>query len=479
MVTSAPVLDIREFIDDRPVGRYQLLVALMCGLIVFVDGFDAQAMGYVAPALTAALQIPRSVLGSVISTGLVGMMVGALISGPIADRVGRKPVLVVCALTFGVGSLFTATAESVEALIAFRVLTGFGMGGAMPNAIALTSEYMPRRCRATAVTTMICGFSLGAALGGFVAAALIPRFGWQSVFVVGGVVPLLIAIAAFFVLPDSIRFLLVKGGQIKRAREYMARLAPDVVILRELSPGVDEHQSSGGVVLVKQLFTEGRAAATALIWVVYFMNLLNLYFLTSWLPTIISDAGMPVSTAILLTSLFQIGGIGGALVLGRVLDRYFSFGILAACYLWAAVCVLLIGKVGASLPGLALTIACAGLGIIGGQNASHALTADVYPTRIRSTGVGWALGIGRIGSIVGPIIGGQLLVQGTAIRQVFWAAAVPALIATAAAASVAMVRRGAPTSRSARRLNLRDPNPADLAQAPRDLSPRNEELRKP
>jgi AAHS family 4-hydroxybenzoate transporter-like MFS transporter len=443
-VTSAAVLDIREFIDARPVGRYQVMVAIMCGLIVSVDGFDAQAMGYVAPALTAALHIPRSVLGSVISSGLVGMMVGALLSGPVADQIGRKPVLVVCALIFGVGSLFTATAKSVEALTAFRVLTGLGMGGAMPNAIALTSEYMPRRRRATAVIAMICGFSLGAALGGFVAASLIPRFGWQSVFVVGGLVPVLIAAAGLVLLPESIRFLVARNARDERARAYLARMAPSAVIPRDLSPGADEHQSSGGVSVVKQLFTEGRALATLLIWIVYFMNLLNLYFLTSWLPTIISDAGIPVGTAILLTTLFQVGGVGGALVLGRMLDRHFSFSILAACYLWAAVWVLLIGKVGASVPALAITIACAGLGIIGGQNASHALTADFYPTRIRSTGVGWALGIGRIGSIVGPLLGGQLLVRGTAIRQVFWAAAVPALIATAAAASVPFVKRGDP-----------------------------------
>jgi AAHS family 4-hydroxybenzoate transporter-like MFS transporter len=440
----ARALDIRAFIDERPVGRYQLLVAVMCGLIVSIDGFDAQAMGYVAPALTAALHIPRSVLGSVISSGLVGMMIGALLSGPIADRVGRKPVLVVSALTFGIGSLFTATAHSVEALTTFRVLTGLGMGGAMPNAIALTSEYMPRRRRAAAVTSMICGFSLGAALGGFVAASLIPRFGWESVFIVGGGLPILIAAAGFFLLPESIRFLLVKGGEDERARRYLVRMAPGTVLPRDLSPGIDEQSSGADVFLVKQLFTEGRAATTALIWVVYSMNLLNLYFLTSWLPTIISDAGTPVRTAILLTALFQVGGIGGTLVLGRVLDRYFSFWILAACYLWAAVSVLLIGRLSASIPVLAFTIASAGLGIIGGQNLSHALTADVYPTRMRSTGVGWALGIGRIGSIVGPILGGLLLVRGTAIRQVFWAAAVPALIATAAAASVTFFRRGDP-----------------------------------
>ena len=436
----ATTLDIRQFIDERPVGRYQVLVASMCALIVFVDGFDAQAMGYVAPALTQALGIPRSVLGSVISSGLVGMMIGALVSGPLADRIGRKPVLVASVLVFGIGSLLTATAESVNALMAFRVLTGLGMGGAMPNAIALTSEYMPRRRRAGAVTTMICGFSLGAAVGGFVAAAIIPRFGWQSVFIVGGAIPVLIGIAAMFVLPDSIRFLIVKGGADARVRQLLSRIAPGTAVPAQLTAGVDEHEA-GGAFVVRQLFTERRAVGTVLIWTVYFMNLLNLYFLNSWLPTIISDAGIPVETAIRLTSLFQIGGIGGALVLGRVLDRYFSFAVLAGCYLWAAVCIYLIGAAGASVALLATTITCAGIGIIGGQNASHALSSEFYPTRMRSTGVGWALGIGRIGSIVGPLVGGALLAQGTAARDIFWAASIPALVATAAAAGVAVVSR--------------------------------------
>ena len=171
------------------------------------------------------------------------------------------------------------------------------------------------------------------------------------------------------------------------------------------------------------------------------MNLLNLYFLNSWLPTIISDADIPVATAIRLTALFQVGGIGGALVLGAMLDRYFSFWILAGCYLWAAVCVFFIGAAGASTLLLGLTIASAGLGIIGGQNACHALTAAFYPTAIRSTGVGWALGIGRIGSIVGPVLGGLLLARGTPIGRVFWAAAIPALIATTAAAGIALIGR--------------------------------------
>jgi AAHS family 4-hydroxybenzoate transporter-like MFS transporter len=448
-VTRLTALDIRQFIDDRPVSRYQMLVAVMCGLIVFVDGFDAQAMGFVAPALTAAMGISRGVLGSVISSGLVGMMIGALVSGPLADRIGRKPVLAASALVFGIGSLLTATAQSVESLMAWRVITGLGMGGAMPNAIALTSEYMPKRRRAGAVTMMICGFSLGAAVGGLVAASIIPRFGWPSVFIVGGVIPIVIALASLALLPESIRFLLVRGRAEPRARAYLARIAPGEHLSGPLSPGQDEAPSTrlgadaNGMFIVAELLTNGRALVTTLIWVIYFMNLLNLYFLNSWLPTIISDAGIPVETAIRLTSLFQIGGIVGAVGLGRLLDRTFSFWILAACYAWAAMFVYAIGHSGASVALLAVTITCAGVGIIGGQNASHALSSEFYPTRMRSTGVGWALGIGRIGSIVGPVVGGWLLAQNTPMRDVFWAAVIPAITATVAAALIAARRRSA------------------------------------
>ena len=162
---STPAVDVRTFIDTQPVSGYQWMVTALCGLIVFVDGFDAQAMGFVAPALTADLQISRAVLAGVISSGLVGMMFGALLFGPLADRIGRKPVLMASTLIFGVGSLLTATANTVDGLSLYRLITGLGMGGAMPNAIALTSEYMPAKHRATAVTAMMCGFSLGAAVG--------------------------------------------------------------------------------------------------------------------------------------------------------------------------------------------------------------------------------------------------------------------------------------------------------------------------
>jgi len=397
--------DFGRTLDDQPLGRVHVLVASLCAAVVFIDGFDAQVMGFVAPALSADLHIPRIMLGTVISSGTFGMMFGALTFGPIADRMGRRPVLVACVFTFGVGSLVTATATTVGSLTAFRVVTGFGMGGAMPNAIALTSEFMPARSRTSIVMIMFCGFSFGSACAGWVAAAVIGRFGWQSVFLVGGVTPLLLAAVLIAFLPESDRFLALKRGNADAA----------------------------GCSSVRLLLEDGRAAVTLLLWTMFFMNLLNLWFLNNWLPLILTDAGIRIATASLITSLFQIGGLLGSLALAGVFGRRLSFGLLAAVFLAATIFILSIGEAGASIPLLVITVFASGGAVIGGQTASNALAADLYPTGIRSTGVGWALGVGRVGSMLGPILGGVLLSYGGGARRIFWAAAVPALIATCAA----------------------------------------------
>ncbi len=394
-------MSVETYTDGEAFGASRLLIVAVCGAIVFMDGFDAQAVGYVAPSLSQSLHIARAALGPVLSSGLVGMMIGALVFGPLADRVGRKPVLVASTLVFGAGSLLTAASSSPSSLIVFRLLTGFGLGGAMPNTIAVTSEHTPKRFRATAIMTMFCGFSIGAATGGFVAAGLITRFGWQSVFIVGGVLPCAIAIVSARLLPESHCFR-IQGRD-------------------------------STTLLVGRLFEDGRARVTLLIWVMFFMNLLNLYFLNAWLPTIFHDAGIELQNAILITSLFQLGGTAGAVVLGRLIDRYLSFRILAWTYLGAAITILLIGEAGASIALLISTVAAAGFCVIGGQNSANALASEFYPTEIRSTGVGWAFGVGRMGSIVGPLLGGVLLSFAAQTRRIFWAAAIPALIAMLAA----------------------------------------------
>jgi AAHS family 4-hydroxybenzoate transporter-like MFS transporter len=427
-VNQSPGVDIQDFIDQQPLSGAQLAVIGLCGSVLFMDGFDAQSMGFVAPALVQQLHIARGALGPVFSSGTLGIMIGALVFGPLADRFGRKPVIVLCTVLFGLFSLVTATAESLQALLVYRLLTGLGLGGAMPNAVALTSEFMPKRLRATAVTVTFVGFSIGAAVGGFVAAGLVRLHGWQSVFVVGGIVPCAIAVLLIGLLPESIRYLLMRGSEEERVARSLSQIAPGVSAEMARAFVVEEHRS--GQFVVKQLFARGRTRMTLLIWVIFFMSLLDLYFLNAWLPTVIHDAGAGLEKAIVLTALFQVGGAFGSVLLGRLLDRRLSFRVLAGVYLAAAFFVFLIGTTGNSVVLLACTILAAGFAVIGGQSSANALAAEFYPTPIRSTGVGWALGIGRVGSILGPLLGGVLLSLQQDTRRVFWAAAVPALIAS-------------------------------------------------
>src|SRR5260370_37706533 len=204
---SASLVDVADFIDRQPVGGFQIKLLATCAAVLFLDGFDTQAIGYVAPALAKEWSLTRAALGPVFSAGLFGLMIGALLFGPLADRIGRKKIIIFSTLAFGLGALATAFVQDVNALLAIRFATGLGLGGAMPNTIAMTSEFNPKRRRATMVMIMFCGFSLGAALGGFLAAALIPQFGWRSVFVVGGLAPLLLVPILVRRLPQSLRFL--------------------------------------------------------------------------------------------------------------------------------------------------------------------------------------------------------------------------------------------------------------------------------
>lgn len=425
----APMLDLQQAIDEQAFNKYHLRVLLLCALSVFMDGFDAQAMGFVAPTLSAEWNISRGALGPILTAGLVGMLCGALFFGPLADRFGRRTILLFCTVWFGVLSLLTASATSIRSMEVLRLITGFGLGGTLPNAIALTSEYMPRRLRSTCVMLMFTGFSIGAATAGFVASILIKTLGWRAVFVVGGLAPCLLA-ALLLGLPESIRFLAL-SGRTAQVKAYLRKVAPDLDVPEDVCFHIPERRERGFV--VGQLFRNGRAVTTLLLWVIFFMSLLDLYFLNSWLPTVLHDSGLQLETALRMTAMFQVGGAIGAFVLGRTFDRMKSFIGLAAAYAGAAACVFFIGMAGSSLIVQTALVFATGVCAVGGQTGANALAAELYPTRIRSTGVGWSLGIGRIGSIVGPMLGAKLLSSHLEVRQVFWAAAVPASIAVIAA----------------------------------------------
>jgi MFS transporter, AAHS family, 4-hydroxybenzoate transporter len=436
---NPPVIDLVDFIDRQPVGGFHLGLLLICAAVLFLDGFDTQAIGYVAPALAKEWGLSKGALGPVFSAGLFGLMIGALVFGPLADRIGRKKIIAFSTLAFGVGALITALVRDVNALLVIRFLTGLGLGGAMPNAIAMTAEFNPQRRRSTMVMIMFCGFSIGAALGGLVAAWLIPQFGWRAVFVVGGLAPLVMLPILILRLPESVRFLATAGHAPERVAELLKRISPHTAF----APGVQFliHETHLAGLPVAHLFREGRALVTLLLWVVFFMSLLDIYFLANWLPTVLNDLGASVSQAALIGSMLQVGGVVGTFALGSIIDR-FSFRALTVLYFAAVFAVGAIGQLGHSAVLVSVAIFAAGFCVVGGQIAANALAAAFYPTSVRATGVGWALGMGRVGSIVGPLVGGVLLAAKWSTAAVFLIAAAAALCAGLAAFGLSRLTSG-------------------------------------
>ena len=429
-MAQAATIDVAHIIDGRRFGAFQWRVAIWCGVLVTLDGFDNAAMNYAAPVIAREWGVSVPSFGPVFGAGLFGLMLGALGSGLLSDRFGRKLVVLASTLIFSIFALATALAQSIDALYVLRFLTGVGVGGLMPNSIALTADYSPRRLRATVIAIMFLGFPLGAGGGGFLGAQLIPVFGWQSLFILGGLLPLILLPVAIYILPESIRFLVTCGGQPARIAALLNRLVGVAEFDGTETFVIGEKRLEGFAVF--QLLNEGRAVNTVLLWITFFCNLLVIYYLNSWLPTVLTDAGVPLAAALRLGGTLSWGGIISTLILGPMVDRYGAPGIVTGLYLLAACFVFAIGLAGANVVLLAITIAGCGMCVIGGQSFINVLSAVIYPTSIRSTGVGWALGVGRVGAIVGPVIGGILLAQHFRPRNLFFTIAVPALISATA-----------------------------------------------
>ena len=429
---AAQTVDVASLIDRPKVSPYQWLIIGLCAAVVFLDGFDAQSIGFVGPSLIKALHLKPALFGTVVSTGLIGLMLGALFIAPLADRVGRRPLILVATITFGLFSLATAWANNFETLLVLRFLTGVGLGGCMPNAIALTSEFAPAKTRSLLIMLMFCGFTVGSMVSGLISAQLIHIYGWPSVFVVGGVLPLLLAPVIYFVAPESLRFMVTSNAPPARIAQVVRRLDPLTAIDDQTQYITAEAHAKK--MSVGQLFAGGRALRTILLWIVFFMSLLDVYMLVSWLPTALNSAGAPVTTAIMAGVILQFGGLVGPGPQGWLLDRFGPRASMFPSYLLAAASIACIGIfVTSSIPMTLFVVLLAGIGIIGGQTAANAVAAVSYPTEIRSTGVGWALGVGRVGSIVGPFVAGLLLSAHVSIRDIFFLTAIPAVIGAIAA----------------------------------------------
>jgi len=430
MASTNRTLKVSDIIDQRPLSRFQSITILLCGLVLVLDGFDTQSIGFLAPSMAESLHLSIRTFGPVFSAALIGLMISSLVAGPLADRVGRKWPIVISTLIFATFAIATGRATTFDQLVAFRFLTGLGLGGAIPNVVALTTEYAPKRLQQVLVTTLFCSMPFGALLGGLVSSVMLPHWGWRSVFYAGGILPLVVALILIRVLPESIRFLIMSGTDRNIINRIFSHIAPDLTQEDLDCSPLRQDQRFKGIPVI-HLFTEGRAVGTVLLWVPFFMNLLVLYFIISWLPALLHQTHMPVSAGIIGVSVFSLGGIAGSLLQGRMMNSWGSFAVLLSEF---ALCLLLIGSLAfvASFPLMMVVIFLLGCLVQGAQAGLNALSATFYPTSIRSTGVGWALGVGRTGSIVGPILGGIMVSHNWTLQQIFFAGAIPALLAAVA-----------------------------------------------
>ncbi|AZC23069.1 MFS transporter [Pseudomonas sessilinigenes] len=433
-------LDVQSFINNQPLSLYQWRVVLLCFLIVFLDGLDTAAMGFIAPALSLDWGIERASLGPVMSAALIGMVFGALGSGPLADRFGRKMVLVGAVLLFGIFSLASAYSTSVDQLLVLRFLTGLGLGAGMPNATTLLAEYTPERHKSLLVTGMFCGFNLGMAGGGFISATLIPTFGWHSLLLVGGILPIFLALVLMVWLPESARYLVVRHHAPDKVRKALAPIAPSMVH-QAGSFSVPELQAVKARNVLAVIFGATSGIGTLLLWLTYFMGLVIVYLLTSWLPTLMRDSGASMEQSAVIGALFQLGGVLSAVLVGWAMDRCDPHRVIGACYLLAGVLAYAIGQSLGNITLLATLVLIAGMCVNGAQSAMPSLAARFYPTQGRATGVSWMLGIGRFGAILGAWMGATLLGLGWSFEQVLTALVVPAVLATAAVVIKGLVSR--------------------------------------
>ena len=439
-------INAADIIERQKMGWFQLRIALLGALALVLDGFDNQSIAYVAPALKDAWHFSGGALGPVFTASVTGVGLGSLLIGPFADRFGRARVLIGTVFWFGLLSLLIAQCTSIGQLMVLRFLIGLALGAVIPLVVVLCSEYAPMRHRAKMVTIMTCGYAIGAASGGFLAVQLVPVFGWQSVFYVGAVVPMLFGAALVAWLPESIRFLILRDPHSPSIAAILNKIDPhlhfalDTVFTMPGHGSRDTHKPRA-LGLARQLFTEHRAPTTLLLWACLFMNLIVLNFLNNWLPTLVIDIGLPAPQALRAATALQFGGIAGIVTMGVLADRFGYYRVLAAVFTIGGVMIALIAASGVSLVPLVAAIFLAGFAVIGSQMTLASLSATLYPTRIRATGSSWAFGVARLCSVVGPLAGGIMIAAHWPLGAIFQLVAAPMFVAMVIVLALARARR--------------------------------------
>jgi AAHS family 4-hydroxybenzoate transporter-like MFS transporter len=423
-------VNIQTFLNEHPFSGFQWRIFVMCFVVVLLDGFDTAAIGFIAPSLVAEWHISRPALAPVLSAALFGLAFGALAAGPLSDRLGRRLLLIVSVTVFGLACLASAWSGDLFQLTVLRFVTGLGLGAAMPNAVTMMSEYCPDQRRATLTNLMFCGFPLGAAFGGFLAAWMIPHFGWRSVLVLGGVTPLILAVLLMIVMPESVRYMVAKNHPVEKIRAALSRVSASAAratafIMTEQAPRTS---AKGGLSVV---LSRSYVVGSVMLWLAYFMGLVIFYASINWMPILLKEAGLTPQRATLISALFPLGGVG-AVLFGMLMDRFNPNRVIAAGYALTAVTVYAIGQSIGDVGWLMVSVFAAGILMNTAQSSMPALAAAFYPTQGRATGVAWMLGIGRFGGIAGSFLVAELTRRQFTFAGIFTVVAVAGLIACVA-----------------------------------------------
>ncbi len=428
-MAEAAVSATETALENQRIGGLQLRVAALCTLVQICDGYDLNSVAWAVPSLIRTWHLPPPMFTTAFLWSSIGILIGALSAGPIGDRFGRRPLLLGSLTIFGIASLLTASAGSIGTLALWRFFTGVGIGGGFSGAAALTGDYTPHRLRATMIMATFTGAPAGGFIGGQLVSVLLAHYDWPVIFIVGGVFPLLLVAALALWLPESPRFLARKQDLSPRHSEVLQRLdiAP--------SPGSAVDVAQGNPVAM--LFSQGYALQTILLWIIYFCSLMNLFLFAYWMPTVLNLVGYTPSEAVFASSLRDFGGMMAVLYLGLAIDRMGPERTLAWHYALGAVFIAVIALVALPYVMLLLVTFLAGATIIGSQTGANGTCGKLYPARMRTSGLGWALGIGRLGGIAAPVLGGYLLSLGLAPPHIFLSACLFALIAAVATALLA------------------------------------------
>jgi AAHS family 4-hydroxybenzoate transporter-like MFS transporter len=424
-MADQPVVQVSRLLDERGLSSFQIKLIAWSFFMVLIDGYDITAIAFAAPSLVKEWALKPGSLGPVFSASLVGILFGSAFFGWVGDRYGRKAALIWSNLVFGVFTLAAAFSTDLTQMFWLRLLAGLGIGGVIPNAVAINAESAPRKMRATLAIIAVGCVPLGGAIPGFVAATLVPTHGWQILFYIGGIAPIIIALVAMVGLPESIKYMALHERLRGKMEAAIKAIRPDYPVPANAKFVIEDEKQYPGF-SPAYLFRDGLALITPLVWLLFALNLMGYFFLISWTPILMTATKLPPATAALAGALLQVGGTVGALLLCWWLQRH-RFLALAVMFAVAVPVVASIGFAGLASKAAVLTATFfAGFFVLGIQSGINVIGALIYPTSLRANGSGWELGIGRIGSIAGPLVGALLI--GLPVERLYMWSALPFVV---------------------------------------------------